>query len=236
MQAQMAACTLCGGRVYGTGPAIGTGVGMTPAGNRFASLVASLPALSDPSALSEKYGANINVAFFRHFRDEDCDSYLACSWLMEPAQVEDRGETSAPKRRAPLSLDQFDALAEANGVGQVYRALFELLSPHSTTPRRTLSTISFRATFDEGTRAFLSLYPGESSPSIGLLADVRPDLMAAALGVPEGSLQDALPPLVQGRWAYGEIRCFRSMEDIERLRCALEQGRAERAEDDQPES
>jgi len=182
--------------------------------------------------LSEEYGANINVAFFRHFRDDDGDGYLGCSWLMEPTQVEDRGETSSPKRRGHLSLDQFEALAEENGVGEIYRALFAVRSPCSMTPGRTKSNSSFRVMLDEGKRAFLSIYPGESSPSTGLRTDVRLDVMARATGVCEDELRDALPPMVESGWAYGEIRCFRSIEDVNRLGAVLARNMQGRIEGD----
>lgn len=182
--------------------------------------------------LSEEYGANINVVFFRHFRDEDGDSYLGCSWLMEPTQVEDRGEASAPKRRNRLSFERLEELADENGVGEIYRALFDCLSPRSTRPSRTKSNIAFRGEFGDGKKAFFSLYPGDSSATSGLRADVRPDLMAEALGVPEMLLREVLPPVVESSWAYGEIRCFRNMDDVQRLVAALAETSAGQSEDD----
>lgn len=177
--------------------------------------------------LSEEYGANINVAFFRHFRDEDGDSYLGCSWLMEPTQVEDRGETSAPKRRSRLSFAELESLADGNGVGDIYRALFGFLSQHSGRTSRTQSNVAFLANFPEGRKALLSLYPGDMSAGSGLRADIRPDNMAAAFGVPETELRKVLPPQVESNWAYGEIRPFRDMDDVRRLLEVLGQGSVE---------
>lgn len=171
--------------------------------------------------LSEEYGANINVVFFRHFRDADGDGYLGCSWLMEPTQVEDRGETSSPKRRSRLSFAELEALADGNGVGETYRALFGFLSQHSGRTSRTQSNVAFLANFPEGRKALLSLYPGDMSAGPGLRADVRPDALAEAFRVPETELREVLPPAVESNWAYGEIRPFRDMEDVRRLITAL---------------
>lgn len=167
--------------------------------------------------LSEEYGANINVAFFRHFRDEDGGSYLGCSWLMEPAQVEDRGDSSSPKRRSRLSFSELEALADANGVGEMYRTLFDFMSRHSGRTSRTQSNVAFLANFPDGRKALLSLYPGDMSAGSGLRADVRPKDLAEAFGVSVESVREALPPVVESNWAYGEIRPFRDMDDVRRL-------------------
>ncbi len=74
--------------------------------------------------LSEEYGVNINVIFFRHFRDADGSEFLGRSWLMEPSQVEIRETTSRPKRLQQRGQPElFVAITTAfNDLGLPFRA------------------------------------------------------------------------------------------------------------------
>jgi hypothetical protein len=56
--------------------------------------------------LSEEYSANVNVIFFKYFRDAEGSEWLGRSWLMEPSEVEERGAPPRDKMkgRSPFLL------------------------------------------------------------------------------------------------------------------------------------
>ena len=165
--------------------------------------------------LSEEYGANINVIFFRHFRDDDKGEFLGRSWLMEPSEVKVRGG----KRPPPLTLEQFQGLANEKGVGEQYQTLFDFFSERANQTRRTPSNVAFAFKVEGGTKAALSVYPKSSSNEKGLYTDVRPDRLASVFGVNEADVQAALPgePGYMADEAYGEVHYFRSSEQVRKL-------------------
>ena len=172
--------------------------------------------------LSEEYGANINVAFFRHFRDEDGGSYLGCSWLMEPAQVEDRGGIRVTRRRQRLTLEELEARADQHGVGDIYRTLYEFFSGRAERVRRTQSNIAFAFTIGDLRTAAFSMYPDKCPEQGALYADVRPDYLAEAFSLSEEQVRAGLPGVADtATWAYGEIHYFRTIEDANKLISAL---------------
>jgi len=168
--------------------------------------------------LSEEYSATINVVFFKHFTDAEGNRFIGHSWLIDPAEVEDRGDGAGPKRRPALTLEQLEQRAEASGVGPQYRTLMTFFRERASSVRRTRSNIAFVFSLDEGNNAALSLYPEASSEELGLRADVRPEMLAEAFGVDEERIRQGLPDsLAEDEYAYGEIRYFRSVEEAERF-------------------
>ena len=174
--------------------------------------------------LSEEYSANINVVFFRYFQDEERGEFFGRSWLMEPGDVEQRGERG--KRRPILSLDKLQEIARENGVADQYAALFEFFSDQAHVSR-TQSNVAFVFDLEEGRRSVFSIYPGRSSAEGGLCTDVRPDLLASVFGVNEAAVQAALPGspghASDTGFTYGEVHYFRSVEQVRKLINVLSQ-------------
>ena len=172
--------------------------------------------------LSEEYSVTVNVVFFRYFREPDGREYLGRSWLMEPGEVEERGDDTR-KRRRSLSLEELQRRADERGVGPQYQALFRFFSRHAKQTRRTRSNVAFAFRVDDQTRAVFSIYPDNSSAETGLWVDVRPDGLAVAFSVSEAAVREALPGPgeIDTYFAYGEIHHFRTTADVERLIAAL---------------
>ena len=168
--------------------------------------------------LSEEYGVNINVVFFRHFCDADGNQYLGHSWLIEPSEVQAR-EVSRT-RRSVLTLEQLKDIARENGAADQYAALFEFFSDRAHISR-TQSNVAFVFNLEEGRRSVFSVYPGRSSAQEGLCTDVRPDLLASVFGVNEAAVQAALPEkpdrASERGFTYGEVHYFRSAEQVREL-------------------
>ena len=172
--------------------------------------------------LSEEHGVPINVAFFSVFEDGSGRKFLARSWLMEPEEVEIRVHEGGRRPRRPLSYEEFRRLAHQNGVGELYDRLVEGLRRIGAHLGRTSSNVAFRVEHQGSRRVFLSLYPGLSSQTEGLLGDVRPELIAQAWRLPLQAVEEAIPPGQGGEaWhqicVHGRVCYFRSIEDVERF-------------------
>ena len=164
--------------------------------------------------LSEEYGVNINVVFFRYFCDADGNEFLGHSWLIEPSEVK---ETSGGKHRHPLTLEQFQAQANEKGVAEQYRALFEFFSEQAQV-HRTQSNVAFAFQVEGGQRRRgFSAYPVYSSTGEGLYTDVRPERLASAFDVPESDVRDALPGPGSEDVGYGELHYFKTIEQVQKL-------------------
>ena len=183
--------------------------------------------------LSEEGSLNINVVFFRHFRDNEGREFLARSWLVDPTEVE--GRTAGGKRRPTLTLEKLAEQAEEHGVNEQYQSLYEFFSPQASIAR-TQSNIAFRFHVEEGgIWAAFSVYPGKSSPEKGLYTDVRPELLAKAFKVSEDSVRHALPGSgTEHKYAYGEIYYFRTEADVDNLKRVLSVRNDEREDTEEP--
>ena len=67
-------------------------------------------------------GVPINVATVQHFRDEGGRELLAQVYLIEPAEIRPRVRGSSA-RSAYRTVNELQALADENGIGEVYRRL-----------------------------------------------------------------------------------------------------------------
>lgn len=116
--------------------------------------------------LSDSYGVNINAATFQYFKEENGSEVLARVFLIEPSQVEDRATVSS-KRRPYLTYEQLEAIAEENGVKELYRhavvGLERFLQKHTTR-----SSIGFTASFNGSRKIVVSLIPQKSNSTDGL--------------------------------------------------------------------
>lgn len=170
--------------------------------------------------LSEEYGVNINVVFFRHFCDAEGNKYLGHSWLMEPSEVK---EPSRDVRKPPLTLERLQAQANEKGVGEQYQTLFDFFSERANQTRRTPSNVAFAFKVEGGIKAAFSVYPKYSSKEKGLYTVVRPRLLATVFDVNKADVRAALPTesSYTAEEAYEEVHYFRSVEDVRNVTRAL---------------
>jgi len=167
--------------------------------------------------LSEEYGVNINVVFFRHFRDAQGNEYLGHSWLIEPSEVQSREASKKRRPRPILSLEKLQEIARENGVADQYAALFEFFSDRAHVSR-TQSNVAFAFQVEGGQRRRgFSAYPVYSSTGEGLYTDVRPERLASAFDVPESDVRDALPGPGSKDVGYGELHYFKTIEQVQKL-------------------
>lgn len=143
--------------------------------------------------LSEEYGVEINVVFFRCFPDGDGGEYLGHSWLMEPSQVGDRGRSRVTKRPPPLTLEELECLADQHGCGDIYRTLHGFFSERAVRIGRTTSNIAFAFPIGDGTAAAFSMYPDRCPEQAVLLADVRPIIWLKRSPYPKSGSAQAFP-------------------------------------------
>ncbi|MEI6499807.1 MAG: hypothetical protein WCP21_02145, partial [Armatimonadota bacterium] len=117
--------------------------------------------------LFEVHGVNINVVFFRHYRDADGDAFVARSWLIDPYQVQERAAVANARRRPPLTLQELRDLAVTNGVAGTYDAVYDFFRGSANSMRRTPNNIAFVLATSGGQTAAFSVYPGRSSTESG---------------------------------------------------------------------
>ena len=144
--------------------------------------------------LSDSYGVGINAASFQYLKDEDGNEFLAKVFLIEPTQVEYKTQTkSATKRKPYLTTEQLEAMAESNGVAELYKQLSERLKDSFDYVGTTTSTIAFIGMIEGSRNTIFNLVPGESDVSKGLHFQVYIDRLAAYLGADKTQLMNMLP-------------------------------------------
>lgn len=118
--------------------------------------------------LSETYGVAINAVTFQYFRDSRGRELLARVFLIEPEQAEYQERKSSSKRKPPLTFEELQAIAERNGVAELYRCLFAGLSSHFNQKGTTRTTATFTGLIEGSRNTILSLAPGASSLQKGV--------------------------------------------------------------------
>ena len=182
--------------------------------------------------LSDSYGVNINAATFQYFTEANGGELLARVFLIEPEQVERSTVThGSSKRRRNLTYEELAAIADDNGVGDLYARAVAGLERHLWR-HTTRSSIGFTAALDDGQRrgTILSLLPGESDEERGLCFLAYSHRVAQVLGIEESAVRALLPQAGLEPWVYyagapddyaGYQGFFATAEDIERLVAAF---------------
>lgn len=144
--------------------------------------------------LSDTYGASINATTFEYFRDEDGNEFLSKVYLIEPSQVEYKSQTRAVSKRRPyLTYEQLEEIADKNGVGELYKQLFEGLNNHFDYAGTTTSTAAFIGIIKGSRNTIFSIAPSESDISKGLHFQVYIDRFAEYLRTDKQNLLKILP-------------------------------------------
>ncbi len=144
--------------------------------------------------LSDTYGVSINATTFEYFRDEDGNEFLSKVFLIEPSQVEYRSQTRAASKRKPyLTYEQLEEIADKNGVGELYRQLFEGLENYFDYAGTTTSTAAFVGIIEGSRNTIFSLVPSESDTGKGLHFQVYIDRFTDYLRTDKQNLLSILP-------------------------------------------
>jgi hypothetical protein len=183
---------------------------------------------------SEERGVNINAATFQYFRQPNGSEFLACVFLIEPAEVERSVRArGASKRRPNLTYEELEALADAAGmpVRELYNyavIAFGRLLKKST----TRSSVAFAATIDGSRKTVISLLPGESHEN-SLKFQLYANRFAEVAALPFADVE-ALAPQRHEDWSFdvtgqdpdwaGFEGFIVSREEIDRLAGALKPG------------
>lgn len=143
--------------------------------------------------LSDTHGVNINAVTFQYFREPDGSELVSRVFLIEPAQVELSSRTrGSSKRRPNLTFEELLALAESNGVLQLYQHGVNELEGLLVSGR-TLSSIVFSGSIDGSRKVVFSLIPAESSAEEGLRYHLYRHRFAKLAGLTLEALLDIVP-------------------------------------------
>ena len=166
--------------------------------------------------LSDTYGVAINAVTFQYFRDEVGREFLAQVFLIEPSEVEYRSQTrGGSKRKPPLTYEELQAIADQQGVGELYRWLVEELTNHFDHRTTTRSTVAFIGVLDGKRRTIFSLIPGESDASQGVRYSLYVERFSEYFGVETEEILKILPPgATEGRpWKGGPLALYGFFRD-----------------------
>jgi hypothetical protein len=85
-----------------------------------------------------------------------------------------KGKKPSKKRRSGLNWEQFEQLAEKNGVLPLYITALASLRPFFNSTNRTRSNIALIGYIDksQSRTTIISIYPGRSAPSLGLAVEI----------------------------------------------------------------
>jgi len=151
--------------------------------------------------LSDEYGANINAATFRFYRDSELGELLGRVFLLEPETVDYKSRTKTSSKRKPnLTYEQLEAVADEKGVGELYRYAFEGLN-REFSKGSTRTTTGFAANFDGSRNVVFNLLPFESSREIGLRFQAYSVRLGQLTKLPREEIERALPAPLES-WVY----------------------------------
>lgn len=148
--------------------------------------------------LSDSYGVGINAITFHYFQNEEGKEYLTRVYLIEPGEVEYKSRTkSSSKRLPPLTFDEFQNIAEKNGIRNIYmkglngfRQLFGQVTRHR-------NGIAFKGALGESKSrsSILVIYVTESNAEKGMLVNVYLDRLARYFDYDKETILNLLPAL-----------------------------------------
>lgn len=179
--------------------------------------------------LSETHGVNINAATFQYFNVADGSELLARVFLLEPSEVELQSRTKGSSKRRPnLSLDEFEAVADEHGVGDLYRRAVAGLEPYLQ-KQRGVTQIALKGDFNGSRNTVVSLAPEESNADDGLRFYVYSLRLQRLLNLSEDAVLGLLPSRREP-WNYDPTRgpewsgfsgYFASAAEVDRLAAAF---------------
>lgn len=175
--------------------------------------------------LSNRYGVSINAVTFQYFKLDDGTELLGRVHLLEPDRVvQNASEKGNTKRRGSLSLEELEAEADRNGIGELYRRAVDAFRPHFRSIQTTRSSLRLAADFGDRTGALLNLIPTQADQG-RLPFQLYTFRAAQLLGLPVDTVVRALPSDKRpwqyqpgdDRWWHGHAGTFQTPADWERL-------------------
>jgi len=112
--------------------------------------------------LSDSYGIGINAITFNYFKNDCGKEYLSRVFLIEPSDVEYKTRTKgSSKRSKPLTFEEFQEIADNNGVGDIYKKVLERLSPLFDRTTRHITAVGFQGSIaeDSSMSPLIVIYP-----------------------------------------------------------------------------
>lgn len=164
--------------------------------------------------LSDSYGVGINAITFNYFKNDDGKEYLSRVFLIEPSDVEYKTRTKAsPKRSKPLTFEEFQELADNNGVGEIYKRALEKLGPKFDRTTRHVTAVGFQGNIgDENSLSpIMVIYPYYSNYENGLYFYVYLDRLASYFKIDKETIDVGFPNFFKKEykdWASSEIGNF----------------------------
>lgn len=134
--------------------------------------------------LSDLYDVGINVVTFDYFKNADGKEYLSRIFLIDPTK---EFLPKSKKKAKSLSFEDFQEMADNNGVGDLYRKALEKLRPLFYTITRHVTGISIKGKFKEkkSPHSIMVIYPYFSSAEKGLSINIYVDRLAHYCNIEE---------------------------------------------------
>ena len=143
--------------------------------------------------LSDSHGVNINAATFQFFRDSNGAEYMGRVFLIEPEQVDLQTRSKgSSKRRPPLTYTELEAIAEENGVAELYRYAVSSFSQYLQ-KHTTRSSIGFTGPINDSRKTVISLLPGESNAPDGLRFQIYGNRFAQMADLSKDEVKNHMP-------------------------------------------
>ncbi len=142
--------------------------------------------------LSETYGVGINAITFNYFKKDGGKEYLSRVFLIDPSEV----KPPNGKRQKSLSFEQFQEMADSNGVGDLYEKALSELRPLFYTVTRHVTGIAIKGRFVERNSipSIIVIYPFYSDAENGLKLAIYVDRLVEYLNIDKDTLLSILPP------------------------------------------
>ena len=169
--------------------------------------------------LSKTYGVGINAITFNYFKKDDGKEYLSRVFLIDPEE----SKQPSGKRQQSLTFEQFQEMANNNGVGDLYEKALSELRPLFYTVTRHITGIAIKGRFIERNSipSIVVIYPYYSDAENGLKITIYIDRLVEYLNLDKEKLNNILPVALKtllDEWAglVGEY-FFKDEAEIKRL-------------------
>ena len=179
-------------------------------------------------------GMPINVATVQHFKDKDGREILAQVYLIEPEVVEAKLQ-SRSKRTSRNTLAELEAMADENGIGEMFRQVREGVRD-DLLARPYYKRIWYAVRLDSGRqRTLLIVNSAKDEDTLGLPFTVHASRFSEHMGISMEQLRAWLPETTLeapvNHWsgsspeeranALGLAGSFQSVEEVERFLAGL---------------
>ena len=169
--------------------------------------------------LSRDFGVDINAVTFSYFRTE-FGEFVVRSILLDEDDVEKRAEARVSKKRSAATDLELREVATNAGVSELWDIAVDGFCRISTR-KRTQSTMFFLTNIEQGKRALLTLFPGESSSDRGLAVSIVFEHFLHGLGVKEEIIREVCGEnagrVFPGHYSTADNSYFLQKQELEEL-------------------